>query len=343
MFRIFYTTQMSSNARQLQTRFTKMRSKSGRVSKLMATVMAVAIITVMATATVVMAVVDTDAPKAWTYEIYNGDKLVPVTHSPMAYGSEYYVPLRETLNGFGITDIAYADGVATVTVPEDEIIAPFPAGTENYYYREFRINVNDKFPQLRYGDTGIALRGAPFIIDGTMYVSVECIEKLMRHYNSLENFSLNVIKPTEPKFYYEKGEEVVIGTAAEQDEYTKNNPKSIVKRIITDDDGKVMVVVPIENQRREGAEAKYSDVNPALGLNEYYSLCKGASWYETPSGKKFQVTPFYVVYRITGKIGDGYMNDVISYIAMTDFVTIPKSELNEGARSIIINTYDAGK
>ena len=74
MFKIFYTTQMSSNARQLQTRFTKMHSKSGRFSKLMATVMAVAIIMIMATATVVMAAVGADGLEHWTSdEIYFRD------------------------------------------------------------------------------------------------------------------------------------------------------------------------------------------------------------------------------------------------------------------------------
>lgn len=65
MFKIFYTTQMSSSARQLQARFTKMRSKSGRMSKIIALIMAVAIIMVMATATVVMAAVGTDGLEYW--------------------------------------------------------------------------------------------------------------------------------------------------------------------------------------------------------------------------------------------------------------------------------------
>ena len=325
MFRIFYTTHMSSNARQLQARFTKMRSKSGRVSKIMAAVIAIAIIMVMATATVVIAVVDTDTSQDWSYEIYNGDKLVPVKHSPMAYGSEYYVPLRETLNGFGITDIAYADGVATITVPENEILAPFPVGAENRYYRQFNIDVNYKYPAVIFGgEEAVVLRGAPFIIDGTMYVSVECIEELMRCYASLENFSLNVVKPTEPEYYYEKGEEVVIGTAAEQDKYTKNNPQSVVKRIITDDEGKVIVVVPVENQTQEVTEAIYSNV-PARGINGYYGLFEGASSIETPNGKKINLAELYLIYSRMEFPEEYYLNDITAYIAMTDFVTLPNT------------------
>ena len=343
MFRIFYTTQMSSNARQLQTRFAKMRSKSGRFSKIIAAVMTAALVMVMATATVVIAVVDTDTSQDWSYEIYNGDKLVPVKHSPMIYGSEYYVPLRETLNGFGITDITYADGVATVTVPEDEVLAPLPVGTENRYYRQFNIDVNYKYPAVIFGgEESMVLRGAPFIIDGTMYVSVECIEELMRYYASLENFSLNVIKPTEPEHYYEKGEEVVIGTAAEQDEYTKNNPQSIVKRIITDDEGKVIVVVPVENQAQEVTEAIYSNV-PARGINGYYGLFEGAASIETPNGKKINLTELYLIYSRMEFPEEYYLGDTIAYIAITDFVTMPRSEFNEGMRSIITNTYDAHK
>lgn len=65
MFKKYYTTQMSSNYRQLQTRFVKMRSKSGRLSKIIAAVMTVAIVVTMACATIVMAAVGSDGLEYW--------------------------------------------------------------------------------------------------------------------------------------------------------------------------------------------------------------------------------------------------------------------------------------
>lgn len=60
MFKNFYTTGMSANAKQLQIRFTKMRSGSGRFSRIMAVIMAVAILSALSCATIVMAAVGSD-------------------------------------------------------------------------------------------------------------------------------------------------------------------------------------------------------------------------------------------------------------------------------------------
>lgn len=63
-----------------------------------------------------------------------------------------------------------------------------------------------------------------------------------------------------PEAYYEKGEHVFIGNEQAQNEYTYEFdeinggytvPRNPVKRILTDDNGQVMAVVPIENQRHE--------------------------------------------------------------------------------------------
>ena len=60
MFENLYTTKMSANKKALQSRFSKIRSKSGRFSKMMALVMSIAIAVTMLCATVVMAAVGSD-------------------------------------------------------------------------------------------------------------------------------------------------------------------------------------------------------------------------------------------------------------------------------------------
>lgn len=60
MLENLYTTKMSANKKALQSRFSKIRSKSGRLSKMMALVMSVTIAVTMLCATVVMAAVGND-------------------------------------------------------------------------------------------------------------------------------------------------------------------------------------------------------------------------------------------------------------------------------------------
>ena len=71
MLENLYTTKMSANKKTLQNRFTKIRSKSGRISKIMAAVMSCAISVTMLGATIVMAAVGSDGLEHWDKnEIY---------------------------------------------------------------------------------------------------------------------------------------------------------------------------------------------------------------------------------------------------------------------------------
>ncbi len=71
MFKNYYTTRMSDSGKQLQMRFIKMRSKSGKFSKIMAAFMAVTLILTAACATMVMAAVGSDGLEHWDKnEIY---------------------------------------------------------------------------------------------------------------------------------------------------------------------------------------------------------------------------------------------------------------------------------
>ncbi len=74
MLENLYTTKMSANKKTLQNRFMKIRSKSGRISKIMAAVMSCAIAVTMLGATIVMAAVGTDGLEHFTKnEIYYKD------------------------------------------------------------------------------------------------------------------------------------------------------------------------------------------------------------------------------------------------------------------------------
>lgn len=74
MLENLYTTKMSANKKTLQNRFTKIRSKSGRISKIMAAVMSCAVAVAMLGGAVVMAAVGSDGLEHWNKnEIYYKD------------------------------------------------------------------------------------------------------------------------------------------------------------------------------------------------------------------------------------------------------------------------------
>ena len=71
MLENLYTTKMSANKKTLQNRFTKIRRKSGRISKIMAAVMSCVIAVTMLGGAVVMAAVGSDGLEHWNKnEIY---------------------------------------------------------------------------------------------------------------------------------------------------------------------------------------------------------------------------------------------------------------------------------
>lgn len=126
MLENLYTTKMSANKKTLQNRFTKIRAKSGRLSKMMALVMSVAIAVTMLCATVVMAAVNNQSVGSeyggamYTYyaypqenmdynvnaalNIYNenhSDALLYTNYSSVRYGynafERYFTPLCSSI------------------------------------------------------------------------------------------------------------------------------------------------------------------------------------------------------------------------------------------------------
>ncbi len=65
MFERLYTTKMSADKKSLQKRFSKIRSKSGKISRLMAIFMSIAVLITITCATIVMAAVGSDGMEYW--------------------------------------------------------------------------------------------------------------------------------------------------------------------------------------------------------------------------------------------------------------------------------------
>ena len=131
MFENLYTTKMSANKKTLQNRFTKIRRKSGRISKIMAAVMSCAVAVAMLGATIVMAAVGSDGLEHFTKnEIYYKD------------GVKFFVNVSgKNVPAWVYEDIAGEDGKINVTV-------------NRYQTRDLKGNVNNDHLVELLGEKG---------------------------------------------------------------------------------------------------------------------------------------------------------------------------------------------
>ena len=131
MLENLYTTKMSANKKTLQNRFTKIRSKSGRISKIMAAVMSCAIAVTMLGATIVMAAVGSDGLEHWNKnEIYYKD------------GVKFSVNVSgKNVPAWVYEDVAGEDGKINVTV-------------NRYQTRDLKGNVNNDHLVELLGEKG---------------------------------------------------------------------------------------------------------------------------------------------------------------------------------------------
>lgn len=109
MLENIYTTKMSANKKQLQSRFYKIRARGGRFSKTMAAVMALVLCVMMLSATVVMAAVGNE-PKNFFID-GKGYAIEPILieNQLATHTDNYYVPLRKTFEALGYTVTYDAD------------------------------------------------------------------------------------------------------------------------------------------------------------------------------------------------------------------------------------------
>ncbi len=124
MLENIYTTKMSANKKQLQNRFTKIRSKSGRISKIMSCVMAVLVAVTMLCATVVMAALDNEESKE-LITLYAKGEMITLKNKPFIQNNMTYFPLRETFEKLGVfkiegNELTWDNGTIYIRVTENE-------------------------------------------------------------------------------------------------------------------------------------------------------------------------------------------------------------------------------
>lgn len=123
MLENIYTTKMSANKKQLQNRFTKIRSSSGRISKMMSFVMAIFVAVTMLCATVVMAALNNEEEIKEPITLYSRGEIITLENKPFIQDNMTYFPLRETFEKLGVFDIegnelVWDNGTIYITVAE---------------------------------------------------------------------------------------------------------------------------------------------------------------------------------------------------------------------------------
>lgn len=325
------TTQMASSKRVLKRRFEMIRNKR-KTSKFVSALSAVIAVVMLGTTVFAGGVLNGSIGENENikYEVYNGDKKIFLNNQPFIYDGQYYLPLRDVLNGFGITDITYNNGMVDVS---------FPYHPNERYATHGRFVIGRNMIYLENGyqslSVGLVILGTPILHNGVTYIPFNSIEHLIR-YGQLTDITLNVIRPTEPENYYEKGEEVFIGTAQEQDDYMPENGK-IVKRIIIDENGETLAVIPVENQIKENAKAVITrlETGATWGDSGYYDyFYEGASGYKDINDRLNSETTLYMI-----GLREGAIENPTAYIMPANVIKYPSSKYDDEYRRTIINTY----
>lgn len=243
------TTQMASSKTILKRRFTMIKNKktTSKLVSVFSVILALAMFSTTVFASGLVNTLSQNQDSNIKYEVYNGDKLISFDNEPFIYNDSYYLPLRETLDAFDITDIKWNNGKINISMPDS------PKEYVNSNSCEIAIGSD----QVIYDNATYTINCVPILKDDITYASLFFFEDLIR-VGQIPEFRFNAVRDLSPEAYYEEGEDVFIGTLKEQDNF---NPDTPVKRIIVDENRNTLAVIPVENQQPEKlAQIKLDDV-----------------------------------------------------------------------------------
>lgn len=316
MLENLYTTKMTSDKKALQKRFAKIRSGSGRLSKLAAVVVSVAIAVTMLCATIVMAAMESRGEIV--YEVYNGDTKIDLQNQPFIYDDNYYLPLRETLNAFGITDIEYNNGMITIKMPDTR-------RSDRIWANTCELSLTSDTVIYTDGTAGKNnMNKPPVLKNGTTYVTEYFFSDLIRA-GQIPGYRLNVIRDLSPESYYSIGEEVFIGTWEEQENF-KPDGNGLVKRIIVDENRNTVAVIPVENQEPDKLWSvhirKGGNIRCASNYTGMLSIGSYVAW--NADGKAVYQNTDIMIYQAQSD------SDIpMAFIPTVWQINIPKPDLSE--------------
>ncbi|MEG2001374.1 MAG: stalk domain-containing protein, partial [Evtepia sp.] len=249
-------TSMAGSRVQMERRFTMIQNakKPSRLASFLSVMVAIALLSTSVFASGVAAnAAGIGTGEKNAIEVYNDTTKLRFTHQPFFENGEVYLPLRETLAGFGITDVRWKEGSIYVGMsPSTHYEASLPQTSD------CALTIGSKVLNFPSISKGVKLKFLPLVKNGTTYVSMDFFEALIAH-GQVPRFRVSLVQSRNPEDYYAEGEEVYIGIGEKQDNYKpvdeSGRPK-LVKRIVTNEAGEVLFVATAENQRPEVIASK---------------------------------------------------------------------------------------
>ncbi|MBE7040488.1 MAG: hypothetical protein E7400_00815 [Ruminococcaceae bacterium] len=174
MLENIYTTKMSANKKLLQNRFTKIRSKTGRISKIMSCVMAVLVAVTMLCATVVMAALD--STEEHEVKIFYNNENIEFNNKPFFYDRTVYLPLIELFDTLELTDkseIKWDNGKIQIKIDEHQSNYEIHIGQNKIVYINFWNNTQND----------VLTPTSPMLRNGIIYIPFDYVEWIINRYN----------------------------------------------------------------------------------------------------------------------------------------------------------------
>ena len=300
------TTQMASSKTILKRRFTMIKNKktTSKLVSVFSVMLALAMFSTTVFASGLANTLSQNQDSNIKYEVYNGDKLISFNNEPFIYNDSYYLPLRETLNAFDITDIKWNNGKINISMPDS------PKEYVNSNSCEIAIGSD----QVIYDNATYTINCVPILKDNITYASLFFFEDLIR-VGQIPDFRFNAVRDLSPEAYYEEGEQVFIGTLEEQDNF---NPDTPVKRIIVDENRNTLAVIPVENQQPEKlAQIKLDDV---VNIDGYSNTFNAYIMNITANGDYIYAHSDILIYKDDKRI---------AYIPVSWQINIPKPDFSD--------------
>ena len=192
MLKNIYTTKMSANKKQLQTRFSKICSSSGKLSRILSLIMAFIISMAFVSATVVIAAVVNEDNKII---VKCNDEVIKLNNKPFIYDNAVYVPLRELFEKVGLLDcdntyINWNNGKIEMVLTEKNVNSDIENSEIRYLSYSYGIEIgkmeytlNPGFEKMYQQKWNISnkkqMSHSPILKNGVTYIPFEFVEYLV--------------------------------------------------------------------------------------------------------------------------------------------------------------------
>lgn len=165
---------MSASKKLLQNRFLKIRSRNGRISKLMSVAMFVIIVVMMLCVTVVLAAFDSF--EIYETKIFYNNEDMEFNNEPFFFDRTVYLPLRELFDNLDLTEkseIEWNNGNIQIEIDGHQSNYEISIGQNKIVYDNFWNNTQ----------SDVLTPAMPVLMNGITYIPFEYVEWIINRYN----------------------------------------------------------------------------------------------------------------------------------------------------------------